>query len=111
MKNYDGQKYCVGCEAWHFDNERSKKQIFGELVSLHGKRNIQLKNVQTTEVQKIPKKLDCNFNLGNNVVTCLQMKLAYLTSELNNITDLDETQKILNCIKVCIENINAAKNL
>lgn len=111
MKNYDGQKYCVGCEAWHFDNERSKKQRFGELVSLQGKQNIQLKNTKTTEVQKIPKKLDYNFNLSNNVVTCLQMKLAYLTSELNNVTELDETQKLLNCIKICIENINAAKAL
>lgn len=111
MKNFDGQKYCVGCESWHFDNERPKKQRFGELVSLHGKQNIQLKNNTTTEVSKLPKNLDCKYNLSNNVVTCLQLKLAYLTTQLNSITDLDETQKILNCIKVCIENINAAKSL
>jgi len=111
MKNFDGQKYCVGCEAWHFDNERPKKQRFGELVSLAGKQNIQLKNTKTTEVQKIPKKVECNFNLSNNVIACLQMKLAFLSSELNNVTDLDETQKLLNCIKICIENINGAKGI
>lgn len=111
MRNFEGQTYCVGCESWHFENERPKKQKFGELVSLHGKQNIQLKTKGTTEVQKIPKNLDCNYNLNNNVVNCLHMKLAYLTSQLNNITDLDETEKVLKCIKLCIKNINSAKSL
>ncbi len=111
MKNFDGQKYCVGCEAWHIEHERPKKQKFGELVSLQGKQNIQLKNTKTTEIQKVPKQIEHQFNLSGNVISCLQMKLAYLSSELNNTTDLDETQKILNCIKVCIENINSAKAL
>lgn len=109
MKNFDGQKYCVGCESWHFDSERSKKQRFGELVSLQGKQNMQLKNPKTTEISKLPTNLNCLFNLSNSVVTCLQLKLAYLTNQLSSITDLDDTQKLLLCIKTCIENINAAK--
>lgn len=111
MRNFDGQKYCVGCESWHFDHERPKKQRFGELVSLSGKQNIQLKNKITTEVQKLPKNLDTKFTLSSNVITSLKVKLAYLTSELNSITDLDDSLKLLNCIKVCIEDIEAARRM
>jgi hypothetical protein len=108
MRNLNGQKYCVGCEAWHFDKEH-KKQKFGELVSLHGKQNIQVK---PTEVQKIPKPLNFNkFSISQQVLQSLHVKLAYLSNQLNNETDLEKTRQILECMKLCMENIQAANKL
>ena len=113
MENKDKQKYCVGCEMWHFVNERPKKQRFGELVSLQGKQNIKLKNNTTasTEVQKDTKPIDINYDLSGSVINILQMKLVQLSQELSTTTDLYQTEKLLGCIKVCIGNISAAKGL
>ena len=96
---------------WHFDNERPQKQRFRELVSLQGKQNIKLKENPkvSTEVQKVPKPIDIEFNLSGNVINILQMKLVHLSNQLSVTTDLSQTEKLLNCIKVCIDNISAAK--
>ena len=37
------------------------------------------------------------------------MKLVHLSNQLAVTTDLSQNEKLLSCIKVCIENINAAK--
>lgn len=113
MESKDKQKYCVGCEMWFFDNERPKKQRFGELVSLHGKQNVKLKenpNI-SNEVQKIPKPIDIKIDLSGNVINILQMKLVHLSNQLSVTTDLTETERLLSCIKICLENISAAKGL
>ena len=114
MENKDKQKYCVGCEMWFFDNERpSKKQRFRELVSLQGKQNVTLKenpNV-STEIQKIPKPVDINFDLSGNVIEILQMKLVHLSNQLSVTTDLTQNEKLLDCIKICMENIEAARGI
>ena len=107
MKSPNGQKYCVGCEAWHFDKEQ-KRQKFTELVSLEGKQNIQVK---PTDVQKLPKGLNINFSLNSNVIQSLNIKLAYLGNLLNNETDLEKTKHILECMKICMENIQIANKL
>ena len=111
MENNDKQKYCVGCEMWHFVNERPKKQRFGELVSLKGKQNMKLKNTASTEVHKATKPLDIKYNLSGSVVNILQMKLVLLSQQLSTTTDLSQTEKLLGCIKICIENIVAAKEI
>ena len=115
MESKDKQKYCVGCEMWHFDNERPKKQRFRELVPLQGKQNLKLKDNPkiTTEIQKIPKPIDINidFNYSGNVIHILQMKLVHLSNQLSVTTDLSQTEKLLNCIKICIDNISSAKGL
>ena len=124
MENKDKQKYCVGCEMWFFDNERQpKKQRFRELVSLHGKQNVTLKdnhtgkdgveqfNPSSTEIQKNPKPININVDLSANVINILQMKLVHLSNQLAVTTDLSQTEKLLGCIKVCIENISAAKGI
>ena len=111
MESKEKQKYCVGCEMWHFDNERPKKQRFGELVSLQGKQNVKLKENAnaSTEVQKIPKPVDIKFDFSGNVINILQMKLVHLSNQLSVTTDLSQTEKLLNCINVCIGNISAAQ--
>jgi uncharacterized Zn finger protein (UPF0148 family) len=111
MRNLDGQKYCCGCEMWHFDKDRPVKQTFGELVSLKGKQNIQPRQQAHTEVS-LPNKSDfSSFSLNKSVIQSLQLKLAYLSNILNNESDLGKSKEILECIQVCINNITLAKNL
>jgi hypothetical protein len=104
MKSPNGQKYCVGCEMWHFDME-VQKQKFTELVSLEGKQNIQVK---PTDVQKIPKPINFNYQLNTNIVQSLKVKLAYLSNLLNAETDIDGSKAILECMRLCMENIQTA---
>jgi hypothetical protein len=108
MKSPNGQKYCVGCEAWHFDKERPQKQKYGELVSLHGKQGIQL---LPTDVQKMPKQINFKYTLNQQVLQSLNVKLAYLSNQLNAETDLIKTKDILECMKLCMENICTASKL
>jgi hypothetical protein len=114
MKNHDGQTYCVNCETWIFDKEKSaKKQRFGEIVSvkdLQNNQKIQLKeNPQNSQLSKIQS--DKVFTFEKQVVTSLQLKLVYLTNLLNNESDIYKIEKYLQLIKMNIENINAAKAL
>lgn len=109
MKNIDGQKYCAGCEMWHFEKERPVKQKFGELVSLKDKQNIQVKH---TELSKLPKNiLDYSMTLSKGVVQSLQLKLGYLSGLLNIETDVNKIKDILESMRICIDNIQNAKNL
>ena len=111
MKSPDGQRYCVGCEMWHFEKEKKVKQKFGELVALQGKQNIQLKS-RATEVSTIPKNnVNFNLTLNKNVLNSLQLKLAFLSNLLNTESNIDKTKEILECMKICMDNIQASKNL
>ena len=112
MKSPDGQKYCVGCEMWHFDKEKVVKQKFGELVSLKGKQNIQLKSTQSCEVSKVHQNpADFNLTLNKTVLNSLQLKLSYLSNILNNEKEINKTKEILECMRICMENIQSANNL
>lgn len=106
MRSIDGQKYCVNCEMWHYDNQR-KKQKF-ELVSLQGKQTLQVKR---TEVSTLPKNR-FNFTPMNlSVIGSLNMKLEYLAKILNQENDIDKTKEILECMRICMQNIETAKVL
>ena len=62
MRNPDGKKYCVQCEAWVFDNKKREEKKFNELIPISGiqqkkeipKNNILTQKKETTE--KIEKK-------------------------------------------------------
>jgi uncharacterized Zn finger protein (UPF0148 family) len=111
MKSPDGQKYCVGCEMWHFEKEKKVKQKFGELVCLQGKQNIQLKS-KATEVSTIPKNnVNFGLTLNKNVVNSLELKLGYLSNLLNTESNINKTKDILECMRICMDNIQAAQNL
>ncbi len=112
MKNSEGQKYCAGCEMWQFDKERPVKQKFGELVSLNGKQNVQLKQNTSSEVSKVCNKVyDFNMNLNTTVIQSLQVKLAYLANQLNLEVDPKKTNQILKAMKMCMENMESAKKM
>ena len=110
MKNHDGQTYCVSCESWIFEKEKSaKKQKFGELVSLQGKQNIKPKDLKDShnEIAKVYEK--SFFTVEKHVVTSLQLKLIYLSNLLNSESDIYRIEKYLQLIKLCIEDIKEAK--
>jgi uncharacterized Zn finger protein (UPF0148 family) len=105
----NGQRYCVGCEAWHFIAKERRNMKYGELVSLEGKQDLQLK---PTDIQKLPKQMNYNkFSINQQVLQSLNVKLVYLSNQLNLETDLLKTKEILECIKLCMENIRTASKL
>lgn len=85
----DGQVYCVNCESWIFDNkkESSKKQKFGELVSLKGKREVAVKNANS-EVSKVSQ--PHFIKIDQNLRSILERKLMYLANLLDVETDLNK---------------------
>ena len=91
MKNHDGQIYCVNCEMWIIEKEKSsKKQRFGEIVSvrdLQDKQKLQLKeSAQSSQISNVHTKKV--FTFENQIVTSLQLKLVYLTNLLNSESDI-----------------------
>ena len=52
MRSPDGQKYCVNCEMWQFDNKKRKEKKFNELVPLKGKQEIEIKHMELTNPKK-----------------------------------------------------------
>ena len=111
MRNLDGQKYCCGCEMWHFDKDRPVKQKFGELVALKGKQNVQrVENSSThTEVSKLPTNKKNSFS--GSVIQALQLKLAYLSNLLNADSDIGKSKEVLECMRLCMDNIMMAKSM
>ena len=101
LRSLDGNKYCVNCEMWMFDKEK-KKQKFTDLV---------VKGVQDIEVKElgIAKRgrgiYNYTFQAKENVLNSLRIKLAYLSSILNETTDLNKTNLILKNIKMCVKDI------
>lgn len=108
MLNQAGQKYCAWCEAWQFDHEKKKKQKLGELAPVNKRTDIQLKE---NKLQKRFNKNLFDFNLNQSVVRCLQTKLFFLSTLLNNESDLAKIKEILNTINICLENIRMAVGL
>ena len=50
MRNPDGKKYCVQCEAWVFDNKKREEKKFNELIPIPGiqqKKEIPKNNILT----------------------------------------------------------------
>jgi hypothetical protein len=99
------QKYCPGCEIWYFEHERPK-QKFGELVTLP-KQDIVLKKTD------LAKRNDNSYHFLHNqsIIQSLQTKLYFLSTLLNNETDVGKIKEILTTMKVCLEDISIATGL
>ena len=102
LKSPDGTLYCVRCEMWQFPDKVRKKEKFTDLVL---KQNQELA-IKETAIAKLPKKMtDFSYTIKTNILNSLKVKLAYLSSVLNDNTDLNKTQKILENIQLCVKNI------
>jgi uncharacterized Zn finger protein (UPF0148 family) len=117
MRNTDGQVYCVGCESWIFESHISpKKQRFGELVSLHGKQNLKVKNehseIQLKNEHSELAKMSAHPNYlswDKNIRGMLEKKLVYLTNLLEKETDINKIKTMLESIHLCSQSINSIK--
>ncbi len=104
MKSPNDQKYCVGCEAWHFDQEPFKKEKFGELVPL-ANTDVLLKD---SKLAKKYRGKQFDYVLNQSVIRSLQSKLYYLCTLLNSESDVTKINEILTTINMCLENIRMA---
>ena len=119
MRNPDGKKYRVQCEAWVYDNKKREEKKFNELFPTQGiqpkkeihKNNIITQKKETTE--KIEKKENKEKNENkekkiedkpkhNNKSTCnesvlelLDNKLKLLGQSLNEETDIKKSEDII----------------
>lgn len=100
VRSLDGNKYCANCEMWIFDKEK-KKQRFTDLV-VKGVQDLQLKELGLI---KKPRVLTIDYSLNGNTLNSLRIKLAYLSTILNETTDLNKTESILKNIELCLKNI------
>jgi hypothetical protein len=87
---------------WQFPDKVRKKEKFTDLVI---KQNQELA-IKETAIAKLPKKMtDFSFTIKENILNSLRVKLAYLSSVLNDTNDLNKTQKILENIQLCVKDI------
>ena len=98
MRSPDGQKYCVNCEMWQFDNKKRQKKKFTELIPLHGKQNIAIKHMDL--VKPIKKKL-----INDSIDNILKDKLFYLAEKLNNENDLRNIEEIMKSMNLMMDTI------
>ena len=102
LKSPDGNLYCVRCEMWQFPNKEKKKEKYTDLV-VKQSQELALKE---TAIAKLPKKMsDWSFTIKENMIQSLRLKLAYLSSVLNDTTDLNKTKQILQNIELCVQDI------
>ena len=101
LKSFDGNKYCVKCEMWQFPDKVQARQKYTDLVLKH-----QELTLKETGLSKLYNK-GLNFkNFGKeSVLNSLKVKLAYLSSILNQTFDQVKTQQILQNIDLCLKNI------
>ena len=113
MRNPDGKKYCVQCEAWVYDNKKREEKKFNELIPIPGiqqkkeipKNNVITQKKETTEKiekkenkekkiedkPKTNKKSTCN----GTVLELLDNKLKLLGQSLNEETDIKKSEEII----------------
>ena len=102
LKSFDGNKYCVKCEMWQFPDQVKAKQKYTDLVV----KSSQELALRETGLAKIyPHKIDMNVYGKEAVLNSLRVKLAYLSSILNETKELTKTHQILENIELCIKNV------
>ena len=80
-----------------------KKEKFTDLVI---KQTQEIETFHETALTKISKnKINFQYTIKQNILNSLRIKLAYLSSVLNDNLDLVKTQQILNNIELCVKNI------
>ena len=102
LKSFDGNKYCVKCEMWQFPDQVKAKQKYTDLV-VKSSQEIALRETGLAKIY--PHKINMNVYGKEAVINSLKVKLAYLSSILNQTQDLTKTHQILENIELCIKNI------
>ncbi len=102
LKSFDGNKYCVKCEMWQFPDQVKAKQKYTDLV-VKSSQEIALKETRLTKIY--PHNINEYAYAKEAILNSLRVKLAYLSSILNQTKDQTKTHQILENIELCIKNI------
>ena len=102
LKSFDGNKYCVKCEMWQFPDQVKAKQKYTDLV-VKSSQEIALRETRLAKIY--PHNINLEIYGKEAVLNSLRIKLAYLSSVLNQTKDLTKTKQILENIDLCIKNI------
>ena len=139
MRSPDGQKYCVNCEEWIYDNKKREQKKFNELLfpSMNNQLKQQKKEIpqkivknkdvekkETTQesswldvkVQKEAKKISPKIsnikkNSKESFIKLLEDKLISLGNDLNNETDIKKCQDIIELMNKIIGVIENYKKI
>ena len=101
LKSLDGNKYCVKCEMWQFPDKARYRQKYTDLV-LKAHQELAIRE---TGLMKIHKRFNFDMFGKESLLNSLKTKLAYLSSILNNTSDQNKTQLILQNMDLCMKNI------
>ena len=129
MRSPDGQKYCVNCEVWIYDNKKREPKKYSELfpsrISQINKKNqdIQHKkelpenkeikeNKDNKKNEKEEKKTHNNPKIIRNNTPCIDLlnnKLSILAQNLNEETDFKKCNEIIDLMNKIIDLIKHYK--
>ena len=105
MRSPDGQKYCVNCEMWQFDNKKREKKKFTELIPVK-EQKIAVKHMEITKPVKN------KILLGNDSVeNILKGKLLYLAQRLDKESDLRNIEEIMKAMNLMMDTIEHYKTI
>ena len=125
MRSPDGQKYCVNCEVWVYDNKKREPKKYSELFSSrtnqikkekpeipnkkeeYQKNDFQQKRIieqakdnkekekEKEKEEEIKKTITPKNNQNDSLITSLDNKLKTLAQNLNNETDIKKSKEII----------------
>ena len=86
---------------WQFPDQVKAKQKYTDLV-IKSSQEIALRETRLAKIY--PHNINVNYG-KEAILNSLKVKLAYLSSVLNQTKDLTKTKQILENIELCIKNI------
>ena len=106
--NVTKQIYCVGCEAWVFVKEKTKKELkYTDLVSLEGKRGMQTKN--HNEITSVTKPVYTGAYNLTSFRDVLEAKMIEFSGWLQVEKDITKCNSILDAMKKTLEMLKEFK--
>ncbi len=131
MRSPDGQKYCVNCEEWIYDNKKREKKKFEEICPLNNNQfRLQKKEIhpqkeipsiiekkEISQKKENPKKEDKKIeniiknNSNESLIKLMDDKLKKLGIELNNETNIKKCEEIIGLMNKIIGLIENYKKI
>ena len=130
MRSPDGQKYCVNCETWIYPNKNPVSKKFNELFA--SKNQIKQEKKYFEEEKKeekkfelkkedkkvLDKKIDSKIEKKDNKISkddsfveLIERKLEYLGLKLNEETEINECEKIIELINKTLDILERCKKI
>lgn len=110
MKNKENQVYCILCDKLLYEESNKNESNAITKVEDQQHQEIQVKDKTQAVQRKQPVYFNFEFALHQTVLQSLQTKLFFLSTLLNQQTDVSKITEILHAIKICLENIQLTIN-